>query len=152
MKKVFILIVVVSLSLVVINAKAFSGQYDEIEKSSKVDITIINDIYTDFKIDFQGSVFLRPYWVNTANPTWSPQIIYEDINNDEKNELIIILTKGYGTGTLEEEVHVFHAQKQRMKKFIGVPVEVLVDEPIAIVLKNVKTNLSPTGAKVSIWR
>ncbi len=72
MKKVFILIVVVSLSLVVINAKAFSGQYDEIEKSSKVDITIINDIYTDFKIDFQGSVFLRPYWVNTANPTWSP--------------------------------------------------------------------------------
>jgi len=107
--------------------------------------------YIDFKIDFQAGVILRPYWINTTSPTWSPQILYEDINKDGKNELIIILTKGTGTGILEQEVHVFQVKNQRLnKELVEVPVEVLVDDPIAIVLKNVKTELLSNKAIISI--
>lgn len=113
----------------------------------------MNGVYTDFKIVFKGGVLTKPYWINTTSPTWSPQIIYEDINKDRKNELIIILTKDTGTGILEREVHVFHIQNQRInKEFVDVPVEVLVDDPIAIVLKNVKTELLPNKAIINIGK
>ncbi|MFJ8459536.1 hypothetical protein ACIQ57_10440 [Lysinibacillus xylanilyticus] len=155
MKKIIILIFAISLFAVLIKAKAMINEYDEIAKSDKVDVSLyakkMNGVYTNFKINFQGGVLSRPYWINTTSPTWSPQIIYEDINKDGKNELIIILTKGYGTGILEREVHVFHLQNQLLsKKFVEVPVEVLVDDPIAIVLKNVKTELLPNKANISI--
>jgi len=157
MKKVSILIIAISLFAVLTKTNAMVNEYDEIAKSDKVDVTLyakkMNGVYTDFKIDFQGGVLSRPYWINTTSPTWSPQIIYEDINKDGKNELIIILTKGTGTGTgiLKQEVHVFQIQNQRInEELVEVPVEVLVDDPIAIVLKNVKTELLPNKAIISI--
>ena len=155
MKKVLILIMAISFFTYFTNAKATIVEYDEIAKSDKVDVTLyakkVNGVYTDFKIDFQGGVLTRPYWINTTNPTWSPQIIYEDINQDGKNELIIILTKSTGTGILEQEVHVLNIQNQRINtELVEVPVEVLVDDPMAIVLKNVKTELSPNKATIRI--
>ncbi|MGE7915787.1 hypothetical protein [Lysinibacillus xylanilyticus] len=155
MKKVSMLIIAISLFAVLTKTNAMVNEYDEIAKSDKVDVTLyakkMNGVYTDFKIDFQGGVLKRPYWINTTSPTWSPQIIYEDINKDGENELIIILTKGTGTGILEQEVHVFQIQNQRInEELVEVPVEVLVDDPIAIVLKNVKTELLPNKAIISI--
>ena len=155
MKKVLVLIILISLFAVLTKTKAMINEYDEISKLNKADVTIyakkMNGVYTDFKIDYQGSVLKRPYWINTTNPTWSPEIIYEDINKDGKNELIIILTKGNGTGVLEREVHVFHFQNQRINnQLVEVPIEVLVDDPVAIVLKNVKTELLPNRATITI--
>lgn len=153
MKKVLILIIAISLFAVLTKAKAKINEYDEIAKSDKVGVTIyakkMNGLYTDFTIDFQGSILSKPYWMNITNPTWFPEIIYEDINRDGKKELIIILTKGTDTGVLEREVHVFQIQQQRFDKMqIEVPVEVLVDNPIAILLKNVKTELKRC---IGIW-
>jgi len=156
MKKVIlILIIAISFFAVLTKTKAIINEYDEIAKSDNADVTLyakkMNGVYIDFKIDFQGGVLTRPYWINTTSPIWSPQIIYEDINKDRKNELIIILTKGTGTGILEQEVRVLQIQNQRInKELVEVPVEVLVDDPIAIVLKNVKTELLPNEANISI--
>ncbi|KOP80894.1 hypothetical protein AMS59_00105 [Lysinibacillus sp. FJAT-14745] len=157
MKKGLMLIIAISLFTVLTKTKAMINEYDEIAKSEKADVTLyakkMNGVYTDFKIYFQGGVLTRPYWMNTTSPTWSPQIIYEDINKDGKNELIIILTKGTGTAILEREVHVFHIQNKRIgKELVAVPVEVLVDDPIAIVLKNVKTELLPNKAIIIIGK
>lgn len=141
----------------VTNDEAITTEYDEIAKSDKGDIILyatmmnVNDVYTDFKIDFKGVIMSRPFWINTTSPTWLPEIINQDINGDGKKELFIILTRGTGTGVLEREVHVFHIQNQRLgKMFFDGPVEVLVDDPIAIVIKNVKTGLSADNATVSI--
>lgn len=155
MKKVLILIIAISLFAVLSKAIATTNDYDEIAKSDKVGVTIyakkMNGLYTDFKIDFQGSLFSKPYWINTTSPTWSPEIIYEDISQDGKKELVIILTKGTGTGVLEREVHVFQMQQRKSEKTQSViPVEVPVDDPIAILLKNVKTEITPNKAIVSI--
>ena len=151
MKRVLIIIIAISLFAVLTKANAIN-EYDEIAKSDKTDVTLyakkMNGLYTDFKIDFQGSIISKPYWMNTTNPTWSPEIIYEDINRDGKKELIIILTKGTGTGVLEREVHVFQIQQQRFDNMqIVMPVEVLVDDPIAYD-KNIE--LTPNKASVSI--
>lgn len=52
----------------------------------------------------------------------------------EGYELIIILTKGYGTGALKEEVYVY-----RYSNGLN---DVLVENPIAIIYKYVKTKLT----------
>ena len=104
-----------------------------------------DEFYQDFKIDFKGTLYSRPYWINVTNPTYAPQIYYEDINKDEKKELIIILTKGYGTGVLEQEVNVFHIDSNRFG-------EVLVDNPMAIVNKNIRSSLSQSKAEITIGK
>ncbi|MGE8205300.1 hypothetical protein ACQKP0_12105 [Heyndrickxia sp. NPDC080065] len=151
MKKILILIIAVSFCAASINAEARIDGYDTVAKSDNGDIILYakkrDGVYSDFKIDFKGAIFSRPFWINTTSCAWSPQIFLEDINGDEQKELIIILTKGYGTGVLEQEAHVFHIQKKQRQE---VPVEVLVDNPIAIVLKNVKTKLSADKAEIQI--
>lgn len=121
--------------------------YEKLATSSKDNITIyakdMDDLYRDFKIEFKGQVFSRPFWINVTNPTYAPKINYEDINKDKKKELIVILTKGYGTGVLDQEVYVFEINNKRFG-------EVLVDNPLAVVMKNTKTSLTPTEAKISM--
>ncbi len=37
-------------------------------------------------------------WENITNKTFIPKLILSDLNKDGKEELIVILTIGYGTG------------------------------------------------------
>jgi hypothetical protein len=131
------------------NAGATIPEYIVATKSDKDNITIyakkMEGLYYDFKIDFNGRIFTRPFWMNVTNPTYPPQIYYEDINKDDRKELIIILTKGYGTGVLDQEVNVFHIDNNQFG-------EVLVDHPIAIVNKNIKASLDPNKAELTIGR
>ncbi|MGE8203049.1 hypothetical protein ACQKP0_00575 [Heyndrickxia sp. NPDC080065] len=147
MKRYIIFIMVYLLVIVPDKTEATIKGYDMVAKSVKDDISMyakkIDDLYYNFKIDFKGRTSSRPFWMNVTNPTYAPQIYYKDINKDEKKELIIILTKGYGTGVLDEEVYVFETDSNRFG-------EVLVDNPLAVVLKNAKTSLTPTEAKISI--
>lgn len=152
MKKILIAI---SIFAMLSKANAMTNDYDEIAKSDKVGVTIyakkLNGLYTDFKINFQGSILSKPYWINIINPTWSPKIIYEDISQDGKNEIIIILTKGTGTGVLEREVHIFQMQQRQSDKTQNlIPVEVQVDDPLSSIQKNVKTELTLNKASISI--
>ncbi|MCH1624380.1 hypothetical protein [Fredinandcohnia quinoae] len=146
MKRYMSLILVI-LFMISNKAGASIEGYEIASKSKEDNITLFakneNGFYHDFKIDFKGSIYSRPFWVNVTNPTYAPEIIYKDINKDEKNELIIILTKGYGTGLLWEEVHVFDTKNQAVN-------EVLVDNPIAIINKNVKTKISNEKAVLTI--
>lgn len=89
--------------------------------------------------------------MNITNPTWSPEIIYGDISKSGKKELVIILTKETGTGVLKREVYVVHLQEQKYDQMqIEVPVEVLVDNPIEILLQSIKSELSPNKTSVSV--
>ncbi|MGE6721446.1 hypothetical protein ACQKGD_29650 [Peribacillus frigoritolerans] len=146
MKRYIIFIMAFLLVIVPNKAGATIPGYTVIAKSDKDNITVyakkMGSLYRDFKIDFKGEIYSEPFWMNDTSPTHAPQIFYEDINKDKKKELIIILTHGYGTGVLWEEVHVY--------RYTNGLIDVLVDNPIAIVLKNVKTKLSTKKAEVSI--
>jgi hypothetical protein len=147
MKILIISILAISFVIAPNKAEATIPGYTVIAKSDKDNITIyakkMDGLYYDFKIDFKGKVFSRPFWMNTTNSSYAPQIYYEDINNDEKKELVIVLTKGYGTGALDQEVIVFHIDNKQFG-------QVLVDHPMAIVNKNIKASLTPSKAEITI--
>ncbi|MGG2027978.1 hypothetical protein AB1282_19955 [Gottfriedia sp. S16(2024)] len=145
MKKYMILVTIL-LFLVPKNIEAQSGEYVVVSKSDKENITLyakkFGSLYRDFKIDFKGETYFRPFWMNVTNSTYAPKINYEDINKDEKKELIITLTKGYGTGVLDEEVYVY--------RYTNGLIDELVDNPLANIYKNVKTKLIREKAEVII--
>ncbi|WP_342540022.1 hypothetical protein MHI39_19910 [Heyndrickxia sp. FSL K6-6286] len=123
--------------------------YDIVSKNNKENITLyakkMDGLFRDFKINFKGEMYSRPFWISEITPTNSPQIIYKDINKDQEKELIIILTKGYGTGVLWEDVYVFDT----MDNHLDVN-EVIVDNPLAIIHKKVKTKLTAQKAEVNV--
>ncbi|WP_251552819.1 hypothetical protein [Neobacillus muris] len=94
MKKCLILVSLFILLVVPKSVSASNEGYELVSKLSEEDIVLyakeINGLYRDFKIDFKGEVYSRPFWLSVANnPTYAPQIYYEDINEDEKKELIV---------------------------------------------------------------
>ena len=60
----------------------------------------------------------------------------------KNKELIIVLNKGYGTGLLDEEVYVY--------RYTNGLIDVLVDNPLAIINKNVKTKLTTKKAEIIV--
>lgn len=146
MKRYIIFIMAFLLVVAPNKTGATTKGYDIVAKSNEEKITLyakkMDGLYQDFKIHFKGETYFKPFWMNVTNPSYAPQIYYEDINKDEKKELIIILTKGYGTGVVWEEVYVYRYTNGLM--------EVLVDNPLAIIAKNVRTSLTPKEAVVTI--
>ncbi|MEK5215999.1 MULTISPECIES: hypothetical protein [Psychrobacillus] len=130
--------------------KSISGTnegYEVVSKLPKESIVLyakkMNDgLYRDFKLDFKGETYFRPFWINVTNPTYAPKIFYQDINEDGKKELIITLTKGYGSGVRDEEVYVY--------SYTNGLIDVVVDNPLAIINKNVKTKLTPEKAEITL--
>jgi len=146
MKNHIILLLTLFLVVFISVAEAKNEEYEIVSKLSNEKITLyakkIGSLFRDFKLDFKGESYFRPYWMNVTNPAYAPQIYYEDINKDGEKELIIILTKGYGTGVLDEEVHVY--------RHTNGLIDVLVDNPIAIIYKSVKTSLTTNSAEIRL--
>lgn len=106
-------------------------------------------MYEQFKLQVGNMTGSFPDWKNSTNPTYGPRMFFKDINGDGKKELVIILISGHGTGVLDTHAYVFHEVYQEgIGYFYDGPV--LIDNPMAIVLKNVKTNLTPKEAEINI--
>ncbi|MEI4771893.1 hypothetical protein WAX74_20030 [Psychrobacillus sp. FJAT-51614] len=101
---------------------------------------------TNFKLTVKGETYFFPRWLNSPNITYYPKLYYSDINNDGRKEIVIVLTTDTGTGVIIQEPHVFHVDNN------GDLLEKLVDNPMAIINKNVKTKLSSSKAIVSIGK
>lgn len=144
MKKYIIYLLVIVLLILPENAEA--EEYKVVSELPKENITLYakqkNGFFQDFKIHFKGETYFRPFWMNVTNLTYSPKLFYEDINQDGKKELIITLTKGYGSGAVDEEVYVY--------SYTNGLIDVIVDNPLAIIYKNVKTNLTTEKAEITV--
>jgi hypothetical protein len=147
MKQFFLLLMAVLFVIAPSRAGSAASDYKIVSKTN--DVTLCarerDGLLYDFKMNFQGRNYSRPFWINVTNPTYAPEIHYEDINGDGKKELIIILTKGYGTGVLDQEVNVFHVSDLQFG-------EVLVDLPMAIVNKNIQSSLTASKAEIMIGK
>lgn len=146
MKRYVIFLLVFILFIVPKSVGATNEEYEVVTKLPKENIVLyakkMNGLFQDFKIDFNGETYFRPYWINTTNPTYTPKLFYQDINEDGKKELIITLTKGYGSGALYEEVYVY--------SYTNELADVIVDNPLAIIYKNVKTKLTTKKAEITL--
>ena len=145
MKKHIILILVMVIFMPK-NAVADVKEYRVVSELPEEHITLDakekNGSFQDFRIHFKGETYFRPFWINVTNPTYAPKLFYQDINEDGKKELIITLTKGYGSGALDEEVYVY--------RYTNGLIDVIVDNPLAIIYKNVKTKLTTEKAEITL--
>ncbi|CAM5197216.1 hypothetical protein UACE39S_04336 [Ureibacillus acetophenoni] len=101
--------------------------------------------FINFKLKISGKIIEFPNWINVSNKTYWPQLFYKDINKDGLEELIIVLTTGYGTGVIKQDVHVL--QKNNNSNAFK---EVNVENPIANLKKNIKTELTKSKAIINI--
>ena len=97
MKRYVILLLVFIFFVVPKRVSATNEGYEVVTKLPKEDIVLyakkMNDgLYRDFKLDFKGETYFRPLWINVTNPTYAPDLFYEDINKDGTKELIITRT------------------------------------------------------------
>lgn len=89
-----------------------------------------------FRLEMDEGIRWFPYWRSTDAPAFGPRLFFEDINQDGKEELVIVLTTGHGTGITITEAHVL----QKTKTNIGeIYEEELIDNPEVIINKNVRT-------------
>ncbi len=77
------------------------------------------------------------------SPVIAPLIIIQDLNKDKNKDLFITLTKGYGNGALVKNAHILNVIDSHL-------LEVLIDDPIAIVDINVTAKLYTEIADISI--
>ena len=80
-------------------------------------------------------------WIVDINPSFAPELILSDIDNDNKNELIVLITKYTGTEVNIQEVHVF-----KLNNFEEIQIVSLEE----IIEKNVKTKIDQGNDSVSI--
>lgn len=92
-----------------------SESSDTILKSTDIiatlnDITVFgaeedNGMYESISIQ-RGDSSRTLSWKNVSNPSYFPEIYEADLNGDGQQEIIVILTTGYGTGVYESEAHI----------------------------------------------
>lgn len=80
-------------------------------------------------------------WIVDMNPSFAPKLILSDINNDNKNELIVITTKYTGTEVNIQEVHIF-----KLNNFEEIQIVNLDD----VIKKNVHTKIDQDTDPISI--
>lgn len=72
-----------------------------------------NGVYHNITIDKgQGEQAQHYDWETVSNPGYEPMIHEQDLNGDGQAEMIVITTKGYGTGVYISEAHVIEPKDQ----------------------------------------
>ena len=80
-------------------------------------------------------------WANVTNQTYAPTINISDINNDDKDEVIIILTTGYGTNVLQQEIHILNMEDLT---------EINLQNPIETINKKVTSTIAKNESNVDV--
>ncbi|WP_226681585.1 hypothetical protein [Sutcliffiella horikoshii] len=116
----------------------------EIEEANiKLYADVKGDYLKNFQLNFDEQRLKFPSWKNVSNQTYYPKLFYSDLNSDGLKDLVIILTLGYGTGVIEQEVHVLHDDGEHIY-------EIPVQNPKEIIEKNVKTKITPSQVIITI--
>ena len=97
-------------------------------------------MYEDFYLEINGR---RKFfdWKNVTNPTYGPQLVLSDLNEDGQEELIVILATGTGTGVNVNEAHIINVKTLA---------KIYMDDPTAIMLKNVKTQVCADKIEITL--
>lgn len=99
----------------------------------------------NFTLNYDDRILKFPSWKNVTNQTYYPELLYTDLDGDYSKDLIIILTLGYGTGLIEQEVHIFH--KSKTNKVLN---EKTVINPKEILEKNLITKINGSQVMITI--
>ncbi|MNO97542.1 hypothetical protein D3C76_892530 [compost metagenome] len=116
----------------------------ELAKADGITITankeVDNGMFNEITVQFEN--YSKTFsWGNVTNETYYPIVKVADVDTDGKEEIIIILTKGYGTGLHEQEIHVLNIE--------GLT-EMMVDDPIKSIKEKVSSKILKENGKVKV--
>lgn len=77
---------------------------------------------------------------NVANPTYAPLLYKQDLNKDGSEEVIIILTEGYGTGVYVSKAQVINADGSVAH----------VEDALTVFLKSLAANRTDQGMQLLV--
>lgn len=80
-------------------------------------------------------------WTNVTNPTYFPIVNVVDVDDDGKQEIIIISTTGYGTGVNEQEIHVLNMEDLSEQQ---------VENPLIAINEKVTSTITKNAKKVNV--
>jgi hypothetical protein len=80
-------------------------------------------------------------WNTSSNPAYYPTVKVGDFYIGDKDELAKILTKGHGTGVLQQEFHVLN---------LGDLSEIAVENPIEAIKRDVKSKVTKGDNTITI--
>ena len=80
-------------------------------------------------------------WENVTNPSYYPIVRMGDVDDDGKEEIIIILTLGYGTELNIQEIHILKMDDLSEKE---------IENPLKAIKENVKSVISKNDGKVHV--
>jgi hypothetical protein len=98
------------------------------------------DLYEGLYLSING-VNRHLKWENTVKESFAPELALADINSDGKQELIVILTTGEGTGVRLSDIHVVDPQSFK---------ETYVANPLDIIGKNIGSSIVHENGTVTI--
>ncbi|MBF8118160.1 hypothetical protein [Bacillus cereus] len=84
----------------------------------------------------------KPGWVHLDHPSFPPEILFEDINNDGSEEIIILLNKGSGSGVSIWEIHVLEESEE-----CGYS-HVFVEDPESHLHVNMESTIKPHTGRI----
>ncbi|UUZ90990.1 hypothetical protein LJK87_35175 [Paenibacillus sp. P25] len=80
-------------------------------------------------------------WSTSSNPTYYPAVKLGNFYTGNTQEIAVILTKGYGTGVLQQELHVLNLADLS---------EIPVENPEDAVAKKVKSKITKAAKTVRV--
>ncbi|MFD1956899.1 hypothetical protein ACFSL6_22660 [Paenibacillus thailandensis] len=80
-------------------------------------------------------------WQNVDNPAYSPAVHIADVNGDNREEAVILLTTGTGTGVHIEELHVLSLEDLT---------ELEAEDPVRYVNSHVTSSVTAADGKVRV--
>ena len=80
-------------------------------------------------------------WRNVTNPTYAPITYVADVDNDDEDEIIILLTIGYGTGVYASDIHILNIEDLT---------EIDIEDPVEAIKNTVTSSIVADGNKVNV--
>lgn len=102
--------------------------------------TLKDGMFSGMTLSIDGKTKRFP-WKTYGEMAFLPEISYADVDGDNRDELIVILCKGEGTGVLVEEIHVINPENFS---------EIAVQDPLDALEKRVVSGIDDSGVKIAI--
>ncbi|WP_220775593.1 hypothetical protein [Bacillus sp. BML-BC060] len=91
---------------------------------------------------FVGDGMYKPGWDHLDHPSFPPEILFEDLNSDGVEEIIILLHKGSGSGVSIWEIHILEESEE-----CGYS-HVFVEDPESHLHVNMESSIIPHTGRI----
>lgn len=99
-----------------------------------------NGMYEEITVETKDNQKTFP-WRNVTNPTYVPIKYIADVDKDNKDEIIIILTIGYGTGVYVSDIHILNIEDLT---------EIDIEDPVEAIKNTITSSIVADGNIVNI--